>query len=41
LWPLVVVATAMGILVVIKHRENLKRLKNGTESKVFNKHKVS
>ncbi|MFI4911613.1 MAG: glycerol-3-phosphate 1-O-acyltransferase PlsY [Sedimentisphaeraceae bacterium JB056] len=39
LWPLLIVAIIMGLLVVIKHRENITRLKNGTENKVFNKNK--
>jgi acyl phosphate:glycerol-3-phosphate acyltransferase len=37
LWPLLAVAVLMAILVVVKHRENIVRIKNGTENKVFNK----
>jgi glycerol-3-phosphate acyltransferase PlsY len=35
--PLSVVATALGLFVIIRHRENLKRLLNGTESKFAKK----
>jgi len=35
LWPLLVVATAMPILIVTRHWENIRRIKEGTESKVF------
>jgi len=37
LWPLLAAATAMPLLVIIRHRENIKRLANGTESKIFQK----
>jgi glycerol-3-phosphate acyltransferase PlsY len=37
LWPLLAAATVMPILVIIRHRENIKRLANGTESKIFQK----
>ena len=35
LWPLVVVAVLMSLLVVIRHRDNIKRLANGSETKIF------
>ncbi len=35
--PLNLVATALGLFVVIRHRENIKRLLNGTESKFVKK----
>jgi len=37
LWPLLIAATAIPIMVIVRHRENIKRLLAGTESKVFNK----
>ncbi len=37
LWPLLVVAVIMAGLVVFKHRTNIKRLLDGTESKVLEK----
>jgi len=37
LWPLVVVAIVMGGLVVARHAENIKRLLEGSESKVLQK----
>ena len=38
--PLSLVATALGLFVVIRHRENIKRLLNGTESKFVKKPRV-
>jgi glycerol-3-phosphate acyltransferase PlsY len=35
LWPLIIAATAIPLMVVMRHRENIKRLLAGTESKVF------
>ena len=35
LWPLLIGATAIPLAVVIRHRENIKRLRAGTESKVL------
>ena len=35
--PLTLVATALGLFVIIRHRENLRRLLNGTESKFVKK----
>lgn len=34
LWPQIVLSIAMGVMVVGKHKENIKRLLNGTESKI-------
>lgn len=34
LWPLVVAAIVIPILVIIRHRENMRRLAAGTESKI-------
>jgi len=35
LWPLIIVASAVAILVVVRHAENIKRLLEGSESKAF------
>ena len=37
LWPLVVVAVLMSLLVVIRHTDNIKRLADGSEAKIFDK----
>ncbi|HIJ67187.1 MAG TPA: glycerol-3-phosphate 1-O-acyltransferase PlsY [Planctomycetes bacterium] len=37
LWPLIVVALVMGLLVVVRHAENIKRLLEGSETKVLQK----
>lgn len=37
LWPLIIAAIAIPIIVIVRHRENIKRLIAGTESKVFTK----
>lgn len=37
LWPLFVVAIGIPILIIIRHIENIKRLIDGTESKVLQK----
>jgi len=34
LWPLLAFAAAMAVLVVVRHRANIGRLLNGTESKI-------
>jgi glycerol-3-phosphate acyltransferase PlsY len=34
LWPLVIAATAIPLMVIIRHRENIKRLLSGTENKI-------
>jgi glycerol-3-phosphate acyltransferase PlsY len=35
LWPLLVAATAIPLMVIIRHRENIKKLLAGTESKIL------
>lgn len=35
LWPLLVVAVAIPVMVIVRHRENIKRIIAGTEGKVF------
>jgi glycerol-3-phosphate acyltransferase PlsY len=37
LWPLLIAAIAIPLMVIIRHRENIKRLLAGTENKVFNR----
>lgn len=37
LWPLLVAATAIPVLVIVRHRENIKRLAAGKESKIGGK----
>jgi glycerol-3-phosphate acyltransferase PlsY len=37
LWPLIVVAVVMGLLVIVRHAENIKRLLEGSETKVLQK----
>jgi glycerol-3-phosphate acyltransferase PlsY len=34
LWPLIVAATAIPLMVIVRHRENIRRLIAGTESKI-------
>ncbi len=41
LWPLLAAATAIPLMVVIRHRENIKRLIAGTESKILRKKEPS
>jgi len=36
LWPILIIATAIPLMVVVRHRENIKRLIAGTENKIFN-----
>lgn len=38
LWPLLVAATLIPLLVIVRHRENIERLLAGTESKIRQKH---
>lgn len=33
-WPVVILSVAMGIVVISKHKDNIKRLLNGTEPKI-------
>ncbi len=37
LWPLFIAAIAIPVMVIVRHRENIKRLIAGTESKIFTK----
>jgi glycerol-3-phosphate acyltransferase PlsY len=37
LWPLLVAATLIPLLVILRHRENIQRLRAGTESKIRRK----
>ena len=37
LWPLLIPAIAIPVMVIIRHKENIKRLKNGTENKIHQK----
>ena len=37
LWPLMVAATLIPLLVILRHRENIQRLLTGTESKIHPK----
>ncbi|MDO8302944.1 MAG: glycerol-3-phosphate 1-O-acyltransferase PlsY [Sedimentisphaerales bacterium] len=37
LWPLLVAAVALGVILIIRHKDNIKRLCNGTESKIGSK----
>jgi len=39
LWPLLLAATAIPVLVIVRHRENIKRLASGTEGKIRSKKK--
>jgi glycerol-3-phosphate acyltransferase PlsY len=38
LWPLLIAAVAIPILVILRHRQNVQRLLSGTESKIHEKH---
>lgn len=37
LWPLLIAAIAIPVLVILRHRENIRRLLTGTESKIRGK----
>ncbi len=37
LWPLLIAAIAIPVLVIVRHRENIRRLLAGTESKIRSK----
>lgn len=39
LWPLLVVSVVMSLLVIVRHAENIKRLLEGSETKVLEKRK--
>jgi glycerol-3-phosphate acyltransferase PlsY len=34
LWPILITAVAIPVMVIVRHRENIKRLLTGTESKI-------
>ena len=35
LWPVLITSVAIPIMVIVRHRENIKRLRAGTESKIL------
>jgi glycerol-3-phosphate acyltransferase PlsY len=35
LWPILITATVIPLMVIVRHRENIKRLIAGTEGKIF------
>jgi glycerol-3-phosphate acyltransferase PlsY len=35
LWPILITSIAIPVMVIIRHRENIKRLREGTESKIL------
>jgi glycerol-3-phosphate acyltransferase PlsY len=37
LWPLLIAAIAIPIMVILRHRQNIKKLMAGAESKIFSK----
>ena len=37
LWPLFIAAVGIPVMVIIRHRENIKRIASGTESKILQK----
>ncbi len=37
-WPLLIAATLIPLLVILRHRQNIHRLLAGTESKIRRKH---
>ncbi|MHC4157071.1 MAG: glycerol-3-phosphate acyltransferase [Planctomycetota bacterium] len=37
LWPLLIAATAIPVMVILRHRQNIKRLLAGTETKILSK----
>lgn len=38
LWPLLIAAIVIPVMVIVRHRENVKRLIAGTETKILQKH---
>ena len=38
LWPLFIIAVFLPLLVIVRHRSNIKRLLGGTENKIASKH---
>jgi glycerol-3-phosphate acyltransferase PlsY len=37
LWPILITAIAIPLMVIVRHRENIKRLIAGTETKIFSR----
>jgi glycerol-3-phosphate acyltransferase PlsY len=37
--PLIIIGCLIGLLIIIKHRSNIRRLLNGTEPRMGEKHK--
>ncbi|MGA2266127.1 MAG: glycerol-3-phosphate 1-O-acyltransferase PlsY [Phycisphaerae bacterium] len=37
LWPLLIFAAAVAVLIIVRHRSNIRRLLNGTENKIGRK----
>jgi glycerol-3-phosphate acyltransferase PlsY len=37
LWPLIIAAIGIPIMVIVRHRENIRRIDDGTEGKIFTK----
>jgi glycerol-3-phosphate acyltransferase PlsY len=35
LWPVLITSVAIPVMVIVRHRENIKRLRAGTESKIL------
>jgi glycerol-3-phosphate acyltransferase PlsY len=40
-WPLVIASSCMAVMLIYRHRENIKRLLSGEESKIFASKKVA
>jgi glycerol-3-phosphate acyltransferase PlsY len=41
LWPLLIAATLIPLLVIFRHRDNIRRLRAGTETKIHCKHSAA
>lgn len=37
LWPLLIIATAIPLMIIIRHRENIRRILTGTEGEILRK----
>lgn len=37
LWPLLIVAAAIPLMIITRHRENIRRISGGTERRIFDK----
>ena len=37
LWPLLLIAVLMSLMVVLRHRDNIRRLAEGSETRIFQK----